>query len=207
MPIAYWDQWGFEIPEGVYFPAEDTYLLLEFLMDQISQKPPVSICELGCGSGIIGISLALSCPQCKVYLADINPVAVVASQINTCRHQVEDRVRVLESNLFENFPQDMQFDWIVFNPPYLPAGGELASPEVQQQTEGGDSGLEITRLFLERLSHFLRKTGAAWFIASSLSSLAELEKICKRQQLDLHRERSIHVFFEDIILFGVSPHK
>ncbi len=204
MPVAYWDEWAFEIPEGVYFPAEDTYLLLEYLIDHIAPTPPASICELGCGSGIIGISLALSCPQCEVYLADVNSIAVAAAQANLQRHKVQDRVKVLESNLFEKFPRDIKFDWILFNPPYLPAGGELESLEVQEQTEGGEDGLAVTRLFLDRLPLFLHNVGKAYFIASSLSPLLELEQICKKGNLHLDRKKSIHVFFEDIILFGIS---
>ncbi len=204
MPVAYWDQWAFEIPEGVYFPAEDTYLLLEYLIDHIAPKPPASICELGCGSGIIGISLALSCAQSEVYLADVNPIAIAATKANTQRYKVQDRVKVVQSNLFERFPRGINFDWILFNPPYLPAGGDLESLEVQEQTEGGQSGLAVTRVFIEKLPLFLRKTGTAYFIASSFSPLVELEQICKKGNLHLDRKKSIHVFFEDIVLFAIS---
>jgi HemK-related putative methylase len=170
----------------------------------VSQKPPASICELGCGSGIIGISLALTSHCNNVYLADINPRAIAAAQANARQHQVQDRVKVLESNLFEKIPRGIKFDLILFNPPYLPASGELESLEVQQQTEGGTSGLEVTRLFLEMLPPFLQKTGVVNFIASSLSPLSDLEAICKKEQLHLERAKSIHIFFEDIVLFEVS---
>ncbi len=204
MPIAFWEKRAFNVPEGVYFPAEDTYILLERAIELVSQKSPASICELGCGSGIIGISLALACPQSEVYLADINLQSVAAAQANARQHQVQDRVKILESNLFENFPRGIKFDLILFNPPYLPASGELESLEVQQQTEGGTSGLEVMRLFLEMLPPFLQKTGVADFIASSLSSLSDIEAICKNVHLHLERAKSIHIFFEDIILFEVS---
>ncbi len=204
MPVAFWDQWDFEVPEDMYFPAEDTHLLLENAIERISPKNPALICELGCGSGIIGISLALSCPQSKLYLSDVNPGAIAAAQANALRHQVQDRIIFLESNLFEKFPPGIRFDWILFNPPYLPASGELESLDLQQQTEGGASGLEVTRLFLEKLPVFLQRTGVAFFIASSLSSLEELEILCKKKQLHLERKKSIHFFFEDIILFEVS---
>jgi HemK-like putative methylase len=204
VPIAFWEKRAFNVPEGVYFPAEDTYILLERAIELVSQKSPASICELGCGSGIIGISLALACPQSEVYLADINLRAIAAAQANARQHQVQDRVKILESNLFENFPRGIKFDLILFNPPYLPASGELESLEVQQQTEGGTSGLEVTRLFLEMLPPFLQKTGVADFIASSLSPLSDIEAICKNVHLHLERAKSIHIFFEDIILFEVS---
>lgn len=204
MPVAYWAEWAFEIPEGVYFPAEDTFLLLEYLINRLVPKPPASICELGCGSGIIGISLALSSPQSEVFLADVNPVAVAAAQANAQRHKIQNRVKIVESNVFAKFPQGIKFDWILFNPPYLPAGGDLDSLAVQEQTEGGVDGLTVTRSFIEKLPLFLHKTGMAFFIASSFSPLLELEQICKKGNLHLDRKKSIHIFFEDIILFGIS---
>jgi len=204
MPLAFWEQLTFEVPEGVYQPAEDTYLLLDFLAERIIPEKPSRVCELGTGSGIIGVSIAILSPQSEVILADINPIAVAATQANARRHQVYDRITILESNLFKKIPQEQKFDWIVFNPPYLPASGELESIELQQQTEGGKSGLEIIRRFLEKLPPFLKKTGKAYFIASSLSSLSELEITCQRTHIQLELKKSIHFFFEDIILFEAT---
>ena len=204
MPIAFWGQWDFEIPEDVYFPADDTHLLLEYARNRISPQETSLICELGCGSGIIGVSLALIFPQSQFFLADISPKAIETARANAIRHNVQDRITFLVSNLFEKFPQDIKFDWILFNPPYLPASGELGALEFQQQTEGGPSGLEITQQFLEKLPHFLQRTGNALFIASSWSSPINLQSFCAEKHLYLKRKKSIHIFFEDIILFEVG---
>ncbi|OLS12903.1 MAG: putative methyltransferase [Promethearchaeota archaeon CR_4] len=204
MPLAFWNQLKFEVPEGVYHPAEDTYLSLDFLAEQISSDNPSRMCELGCGSGIIGISLAILNPQSEVILADINPLAVTTTEVNARRHNIRNRIAILESNLFEKIPQEQKFDWIIFNPPYLPASGELESTALREQTEGGESGLKIIRQFLVKLPTFLKKAGKAFFIASSLSSLSELESISEKMYLLLERKKSIHLFFEDIILFEVT---
>lgn len=201
MPVAFWQDYEFDVPDGVYYPAEDTYLLLDYLAEIIVEAQPRDLCEIGCGSGIVGISLALLCPEMRATLTDIDPFALQAARSNAMALKVTDRVGIHVSNLFWNVPKGMTFDWVVFNPPYLPATGEVEDSAIVRQTEGGPSGLRVIRHFLGEVTEFLKPNSRVFFIASSLSPLKVLERVCARKQVQLWRRRVDHVFFEDVILF------
>jgi release factor glutamine methyltransferase len=201
VPTAYWNDYSFDVPEGVYFPAEDTYLLLDYLTPLVSAEIPAGICEIGCGSGIVGISLLRESPVSRGTLVDIDTLAVETTRKNADTNGINDRVDIFESNLFDNVPAEAHFDWIIFNPPYLPASGDLESPAVQIQTEGGPSGLRVTRQFLAQVARFLNDRGKVFFIASSLSPLKFLARLCKGYHSILEPRRVKHAFFEDIILY------
>ncbi len=103
---------GSEIDEG-------TRLLLEYA--EIPQSGEVL--DLGCGYGVIGITIAKLNPKLKVYMTDINPLAVKAAKYNARLNGVEDRVVVLQGNLYEPV-KDKLFDAIYSNPP-LSAGKKI----------------------------------------------------------------------------------
>lgn len=71
--------------------------------------------DMGTGSGIGAIFA--SDWSANVTALDINPAAVRCATINTLLNQAENKVTVLESDLFSAVP-NQQFDVILFNPPY-----------------------------------------------------------------------------------------
>ncbi len=103
---------GSEIDEG-------TRLLLEYA--EIPRSGVVL--DLGCGYGVIGITIAKLNPKLKVYMTDINPLAVKAAKYNARLNGVEDRVVILQGNLYEPV-KDKLFDAIYSNPP-LSAGKKI----------------------------------------------------------------------------------
>jgi release factor glutamine methyltransferase len=103
------------VEPGVFYPrfVFSTGILLDFLEAQdLSGK---KFLELGAGCGVI--SLLAARMGALVTATDINPVAVENIKQNARRNKLE--VNVVESDLFENIPED-HFDLIVINPPYYP---------------------------------------------------------------------------------------
>ncbi len=100
---------GKEIDKG-------TKLLLEYI--KIPQEGIVL--DMGCGYGVIGIVLAKINPKLKVYMVDINPLAVKTAKQNAKINNVEDNIVVLHGDLYEPV-KGMMFDAIYSNPP-LSAG-------------------------------------------------------------------------------------
>jgi HemK-related putative methylase len=74
------------------------------------------VLDLGTGSGLSAI-MAAQRSHC-VTATDINPEAVRCARINALLNHVEDRIEVIESDLFTAFG-DRRFDVIVFNPPFF----------------------------------------------------------------------------------------
>ena len=89
---------------------ETTSMCVELMQEYIT---PDSVCiDVGCGSGILGIS-AIKLGAEKAYLTDIDPVAVESALHNSTLNGVADKAVVAHSNLLEN--TDVQGDVMMAN--------------------------------------------------------------------------------------------
>jgi ribosomal protein L3 glutamine methyltransferase len=119
--------------------------------------------DLCCGSGCIGLALAAWNPGAKVDLADIDDGALALARENRSLLDLESRVEILQSDLFEAL-RGRQYDLVVTNPPYVDEQ-DLAEmpPEYRHEPSlalgSGVDGLDITRRILEDAVHFLSPDG------------------------------------------------
>jgi len=81
------------------------------------------VLDMGCGYGVIGITLAKAYPRLRVVMVDVNPAAIELAKQNARLNNVEDRVEILQGNVYEPV-KGMVFDAILSNPP-LAAGGRV----------------------------------------------------------------------------------
>src|SRR6266699_5193768 len=97
-------------------PRPETEELVEFLESEI-RNPKSEILDVGTGSGVIALSLAMKFPEAKILAADISDDALALAKENAARLNLADRVRFLKSHLLENV--EGTFDLIVANLPYI----------------------------------------------------------------------------------------
>lgn len=143
----------FKTDARALIPRPETEELVDILLNQESLKTS-TVLDLGCGSGIIGLSLAkqLSPSASRVVLSDVSGDALSLARENSELLGLSEQVAFLESDLFSAI--DESFDLIVANLPYIPntEATEL-SREVQQDPPlalyGGAEGTEIVKLALE----------------------------------------------------------
>ena len=95
---------------------EGTLLLLE----NIKLPEEGVVLDIGCGYGVIGLTVAKLNPRLKVYMTDINPLAVKVTKQNAKLNNVEDRVIVLQGDRYKPV-EGLYFNAIYSNPP-LAAG-------------------------------------------------------------------------------------
>ena len=111
MPMAYilgkkeFMSLDFEVNENVLIPRADTETLCEYIIDNNDKKSP-KIADICCGSGAIGVSLAVYLKDSYVTMADISEDALEIAQINTKKHGVYERcsfekIDILNENLKE----------------------------------------------------------------------------------------------------------
>ncbi|MDR0840125.1 MAG: peptide chain release factor N(5)-glutamine methyltransferase [Christensenellaceae bacterium] len=142
--VGEWEFMGlpFAVREGALIPRQDTETLCEAVLAKVDGGRLLDLC---CGTGCIGISLAVL-GGFEVTLADISPACLKLAAQNAARHGV--RAKVLRSDMFQAVGEG--YDVICCNPPYIPAG-ELAAlqPEVQREPKlalcGGEDGLTYYR--------------------------------------------------------------
>ncbi|MDD5417337.1 MAG: methyltransferase [Candidatus Nanoarchaeia archaeon] len=88
--------------------------------------------DLGCGYGAIGIVYAKSCPECRVYMVDINPRAVAMAKYNAKKNKISN-YKVLQSDVFSEI-KDIMFDSILLNPPQT-AGRDICIRMIKEAYE------------------------------------------------------------------------
>ena len=131
---------------------------------------PLSILDLGTGSGNIAIVLAKHIEECRVTAVDFSKGCLDLATLNAKMNSVQERIQFIQSDLFEGlrfFQPPAQFDIIVSNPPYIPTD-ELDSlpPEVRYEPraalDGGKEGLDFYRRIFAECRVFLKPNG--WLI-------------------------------------------
>ena len=185
-----------ETHNNVYDPAEDTFLLLEV----INVKKDDFVLEIGTGCGII----ALECAKlgANVVCTDINPLAVELTKCNYLRNELllNGNFEVRIGDLFSPVYSYELFDVIIFNPPYLPTKkGERIGGWLDAATDGGKSGLDTTKKFIEMVPKFLKDKGKAYFVFSSLADKNKLEHLIKKNKL--YHEIILSKKYDDEILY------
>src|SRR5690625_200216 len=119
---AYFYGRQFYVNENVLVPRFDTEVLVEKTITEIksrfNEKEELVIADIGTGSGIIAISLALEFPHAKVYATDISSRAIQVAKKNA--KSLEANVHFLEGNFLEPLLQNkISPHVIVSNPPYI----------------------------------------------------------------------------------------
>ena len=131
------------------------------LIEDVSQV--TSVLDLCTGSGCLAIIAAGIFPEAEVDAADLSPDALDVARINLAEHGVEDRITLLEGDLFEAV-EGRTYDLIISNPPYV-AGPEVQAfpPEYGHEPImahlGGDDGLDIVRRILAEAPDHLNPGG------------------------------------------------
>jgi release factor glutamine methyltransferase len=154
----------FYVDQRVLIPRPETELLVEHTVKKLLEKgllgENVPIADIGTGSGVIAVYLALRFPNAKIYATDISPEALEVAEINARRHEVSNRIVFLQGNLLEPLPESIPT--IVSNPPYTVLAQvepNVARYEPNIALDGGSKGLAIYRELLGQAKNRLQRPG------------------------------------------------
>ena len=150
-----------KVTPAVLIPRPDTEILVEEAVKRAAGEGV--LLDVGTGSGAIVISLAGELPDWQLYGLDISPEALEIARFNLEKHQLAERVRLLEGSLAE-LPRQ-QYDLIVSNPPYIaPEEWDALMPEVRcfeprVALLAEEGGLSCYRQLAEQAASRLNKGG------------------------------------------------
>jgi release factor glutamine methyltransferase len=156
----------FYVKEGVLIPRPDTEILVEEIIELCKCKDSVNILDIGTGSGAITISLAKYIKNSSVMSFDISEIALEIAKKNAVNNEVDSKIKFVKSDLFESIKgQDIKFDVIVSNPPYIPKADiktlhtQVKDYEPYNALEGGDDGLDFYRNITKESIHYINEGG------------------------------------------------
>jgi ribosomal protein L3 glutamine methyltransferase len=136
-----------------------------------------SILDLCTGSGCIGIACATVFSEALVDLADISVDALAVANENIQHHNLQTRVKTIESNLLRDIPAK-QYDLIVSNPPYvgheeLDGLPEEFNKEPRLGLDGGEMGLDLVHQILFDASEYLTDDGILYIEVGNSDELLQ----------------------------------
>ena len=154
----------FYVDSRVLIPRPETEILVEYVLDRTSTHGPISLVDIGTGSGAIAVSLAFNRPEWYIVATDISIDALAVAETNAIRHQTQiefrsgDMLSTLES-------VDNKFDWIVSNPPYISSQDyKILPPDVRNfepklALASPPDGLQLIRILIESAPNYLKPNG------------------------------------------------
>jgi release factor glutamine methyltransferase len=158
----------FEVTPAVLIPRPESEMIIEAALELFADRDlPLSIADVGTGSGCLAISLALEFPRAAVTATDVSQQALEVAARNAQRHCVADRVKVVHTDLLTWAAGP--YDLIVCNPPYVALSDraglqpEVAEHEPARALFGGADGLDVVRDLLEQAPPELSPGGALIF--------------------------------------------
>jgi len=180
----------FKVQPGVLIPRQDTETLVEAIIECAAYigKASLSILDMCTGSGCIALSLAHYIKNSHITASDISKEALSVAENNAEHLGLRDKVRFVQSDLFESFVNGNayeKFDIIVSNPPYIPASHiaylkkEVKDFEPILALNGGIDGLFYYKKIISQAPAFLKANGRLAFEVGINQSLIIQELMFK----------------------------
>jgi ribosomal protein L3 glutamine methyltransferase len=167
---AYIHGLGFRVDERVIVPRSYIgEILMRGVLESeglglVPEPEEIGVLDLCTGSACLAIIAAGRFPQAEVDAVELSPAALEVARLNVADYDLEDRVHLVEGDLFAPLTGE-RYDLIIANPPYVTAEEVAAFPpeydsEPQMAHIAGADGLDITRRILAEARRHLNPGGA-----------------------------------------------
>lgn len=176
----------FQVDSRVLIPRPETELLVEAALAEVNRRGEASlrslrVADIGTGSGVIAIALAVHEPRLPlIYATDLSADVLMLAAENARRLKVAERVRFLQGDLLEPLPEPV--DLLLANLPYVAPDEKALLPvdvldyEPHLALFGADNGLGHIQRLLAGAPPFL-KQGAMLLLEFGYNQRNYLEQI------------------------------
>ena len=168
--LGHWEFFGldFAITKDVLIPRPETEMLVEKAIVWCQASPERrTIADVGTGSGVIAVTIAMHVPEARILATDISFEALKVAKCNARKFHIHHRLDLLQCNLLpyhvDPLPTERHFDLICANLPYIPTkilhGLPIYGREPNLALDGGADGLDLYRRLLEIAPDWLAPGG------------------------------------------------
>ena len=159
--VAYFRHLELKVGPGVLVPRPESELLVEAVLTHIEKmNGPVSVVDLGSGSGALALAIATESPQTHVIAVEKSADAIHWLKENVSF--IDEKVRILESDVATAL-EGVKCDVVIANPPYIPDNEvlpkDVATHEPAVALFGGPDGMRTPRLFVSAAARLLKPGG------------------------------------------------
>ena len=202
-PVAYLtgerEFWSltFKVSPAVLIPRPESELLIELGLTLLPNQPGAKAIDLGTGSGILAVTLAVERPLAAIFATDISTEALAIAKLNA-EQLSANNIRLAQSNWFDAI-LERDFDLVISNPPYIAADDpHLRQGDVRFEPSGAlvsaDNGLRDIRLIAQQARRHL-KSGGQLLIEHGYNQRTEVQAIFEAldyRQVTTHNDLSGH---------------
>ncbi|MGE4421298.1 MAG: peptide chain release factor N(5)-glutamine methyltransferase [Pseudodesulfovibrio sp.] len=154
----------FAVSPAVLIPRPETEHIVEAVEAAFSKGQAFRFADLGTGSGILAVTIAVLFPEARGVAVDISPKALAVARANAHAHNVAERIEFIQAD-FTRETVEGQFDLVVSNPPYVSepefaaASREVTAFEPTGALVSGPDGLDHIRAMLPGVAAMLKPGG------------------------------------------------
>jgi release factor glutamine methyltransferase len=157
-------------------------------------RPGMRVLDMGAGTGIVGLRAAAV--GASVVAVDVNPAAARCARINALLNRLEERMAVLDGDLFEPIG-DSRFDIVAFNPPFYRGAPRDAwdlawrSPNVAERFAAG-------------LSEHLAADGWACVVLSTSGDAGAFLRAFRAARLSICAMKDVDLGYERLTVYRIA---
>jgi len=184
-------------------PRPETEQLVELILK--SSPAAESLLDVGTGSGVIAISLALALPAARIAACDLSPDALLLARENAARHQLGERIAFFHSDLLASTTET--FAVIAANLPYIPSADiPNLSREVHKDPlaalDGGPDGLALVERLATQATSRLAPAG---LLALEIGH-DQADRVAALLAANNYRDIGVHRDYQGIQRFVLARH-
>ena len=189
--IAYFRNLELKVGPGVLVPRPESELLVGAVLTHISNLPaPVSVVDLGSGSGALALAIATEAPNSRVIAVEKSDEALVWLKKNV--EAIIEDLRIVHSDVSDALI-GIKCDVIIANPPYIQDESDLPRDVVEHEPAialfGGKDGMDAPRAFIAASSRLLKSGGLLAIEHNELQGSLIADELAKDfQEIQLHQD-------------------
>ena len=189
--IAYFRNLELKVGPGVLVPRPESELLVGAVLTHISNLPaPVSVVDLGSGSGALALAIATEAPNSRVIAVEKSDEALVWLKKNV--EAIIEDLRIVHSDVSDALI-GIKCDVIIANPPYIQDESDLPRDVVEHEPAialfGGKDGMDAPRAFIAASARLLKSGGLLAIEHNELQGSLIADELARDfQEIQLHQD-------------------